>query len=574
MILQRLSDLYGRMLAEGDSARPGFQRKAIHYVVVLDPGGRAVGLERTGTVDEKGRHRPREFVVPQEEIRTSAPAANMLWDNAEYALGLAKEARLERRAKDRHGLFIQRVRSLPHPATGDPGVAALMRFLEDSDSTALLPFQAYADLKDTNGNVAFRLESDLQLICERPVLRTVIAQMAEGKGDEHVGQCLVTGNDDRIPDLHPPIKGVRGAQTSGGRLVSFNLDSFTSHHAEQNQNAPVGRQAAFAYTTALNDLLANRPDQPRRKLIEGATTYVFWAARANSFEHDLALLFETPPTFDDMGDSVRALFAAARTGTAPQLDDATPFYILGLAPNAARIAVRFWHEGTVAEIAGSVLAHFRDIDIAGFEDRPPPSLRYLLRSLAVAEDDDNVPPNLAGEVMRAVLAGGPYPRTLLSAAVTRCRAERKVNQRRAALIKAVLARTATRGGYPEKEVSVTLDPDNPNPGYRLGRLFALLERIQETAQPGINATIRDRFYGAASATPVVAFPHLMKLHNHHIAKFRDDKPGLAIWFEKQIGDIVGGIDKFPAHLALDDQGRFAIGYYHERYARKEETDNA
>ncbi|HTO66213.1 MAG TPA: type I-C CRISPR-associated protein Cas8c/Csd1, partial [Bradyrhizobium sp.] len=538
MILQRLTALYDRMSADGEAAPPGFQRKAVHFVVVLDTVGRAVGLERTGSIDERGRHRPRDFVVPQEEIRTVAAKANLLWDNAEYALGLAKSPELADRAKERHRLFIERTASFKQATASDLGIEALTQFLETQDADALSRFDAFPDLRETNGNVAFRLDGDPELICERPLVREIVAQMGEREDDGVTGQCLVTGTADRILNLHPAIKGVRGAQTAGARLVSFNLDAFTSHGAKQNQNAPVGQRAAFAYTAALNNLLAERPNRPRRKLVEGDTTYVFWAAQANTFEDDLALLFDTPPTFDSLTDSVRALFAAIRTGTPPQLSDQTQFYILGLAPNAARIAVRFWHEGTVAEIAGNVLAHFRDIDLATSYDRPPSSLRYLLRSLAVAGNDDNLPANLAGEVVRAVLSGGQYPRTLLVSAVTRCRAEQDVTHSRAALIKGVLVRNARLGGHSEQEVSVTLDIEDRNAGYRLGRLFAVLERIQETAQPGINATIRDRFYGAASSTPVVAFPHLLKLHNHHIAKFRDEKAGLANWFEKQIGEIM------------------------------------
>lgn len=173
--------------------------------------------------------------------------------------------------------------------------------------------------------------------------------------------------------------------------------------------------------------------------------------------------------------------------------------------------------------------------------------------------------------MKAILAGTPYPQTLLAAAIRRCRAERDIPYPRAALIKAFLTRSARLSQHLEKEVGMTLDTDNTNIGYRLGRLFSTLEKIQEEASPGLNATIRDRFYGSASGTPVTAFPHLMKLKNHHLAKL--DNRGRAVNLEKLICEIMAGITDFPTHLSLQDQGRFAIGYYHQRQAFFTKSEN-
>jgi CRISPR-associated protein Csd1 len=248
--------------------------------------------------------------------------------------------------------------------------------------------------------------------------------------------------------------------------------------------------------------------------------------------------------------------------------------VLGLAPNAARIAVRFWHAGTVGETARQIKRHFDDCSVVHGPNQPEYlSLFRLLVSTATQGKGENIAPNLGGDFMKAILAGTPYPLNLLAAAIRRCRAEREISYPRAALIKGILAREARYYQKTEKEVGMGLNPSNTNVGYRLGRLFAVLEKTQEEANPGINATIRDRFYGAASSTPVTAFPHLMKLKNHHLAKL--ENRGRAVNLEKAIGEIVCGIEDFPAHLSLHDQGRFAVGYYHQRqdFFKKHEPTN-
>jgi CRISPR-associated protein Csd1 len=378
---------------------------------------------------------------------------------------------------------------------------------------------------------------------------------------------LVTGEADEIERLHPAIKGVWGSQLSGANIVSFNLDAFNSYRKTQGYNAVVGKKAAFAYTTALNSLLAKGS---RQRIQVGDASTVFWADKNHPFENLLADLFDEPPKDDPdkNTDAVKTLYAAPKAGMVPLMEDSTRFYVLGLSPNASRISVRFWHAGPVSDIAGNIRQHFDDIRVARPSFKPEtPSLFRLLVSLAAQEKSDNIPPNLAGDVMKAILDGTPYPKTLLQSAVARIRAEqsqKEVTYERASLIKAVLVREARYYNSKEKEVSVSLDETNNNIGYRLGRLFAVLERAQEAASPDINATIRDRFYGAASSTPVTVFPQLMKLKNHHLAKL--DNRGQAVNLEKQLGQIMDAVDEFPAHLSLPDQGRFAVGYYHQRQA--------
>ena len=410
-------------------------------------------------------------------------------------------------------------------------------------------------------------------MCERPAVGKAIAEEERDcDAGATVVQCLVTGRLDRLARLHPSIKGVHGGKPSGANLVSFNLDAFTSFGWEQGGNAPVGERAAHAYVAALNRLLDR--DNDRHRLVQGDTTFVFWAAAPRPMEarfgHLLGGLLEAPVESD--GAPVRQTLEAVRRGLAPDLSDQTPFYVLGIAPNAARLAVRFWHEGTVAGMARRILEHFADLDIAGMN--AVPSLWALMGAAAIDGDpkrlQDNLRGKLAAEVMRAVLTGRPYPATLLARAVERSRCERTVRPVRAALVKAVLNRRIRSLGSTEREVTVSLDPDNTNPGYRLGRLFAVLEGIQRSAQPGINTTIRDRYFAAAVATPRAVFAALMGLKNAHLKKLRRSKAALAGYFENLIDEIVSGLPAdggFPAHLSLDDQGRFIVGYHHQRSHR-------
>jgi CRISPR-associated protein Csd1 len=381
---------------------------------------------------------------------------------------------------------------------------------------------------------------------------------------------------------------VRGAQSSGASIVSFNLDAFTSYGKEQGDNAPVSEEAASAYTTALNYLL--RPNGRNRVQIADAST-VFWAESQAPAEEALVSALFHPPTEDedeagktsagearfDAGEAakIRNILNQVAKGraleeAAPELRAGTRFFILGLAPNAARIAVRFWHEDTLGNLARRFSEHYRDLFIEPAPWRTLPAVWRLLFETAVQRKAENIPPNLAGEVMRAILTGGRYPRSLLGAVVIRMRADGAINGMRAAICKASLNRDARLSGRKE-DIPVSLDKANANPGYRLGRLFAVLETIQTRALGSeINATIRDRYYGAASATPAAVLPLLLRNANHHLARLRKDgRGGLAFTFEREIGEILDPFsDQLPRNLRIEEQGRFAIGYYHQRFAKR------
>jgi len=568
MILQDLAAYYHRLAADPEEsvAEPGFQSKEIAFIVVLRPDGSLAGLDDTRYLEGK-KKRVRVYKVPREEKRTVKVIANLLWDNPAYVFGeeavkKGKEPRKPERLAEMRAAFVQRIRDAFPDPVADPGLAAVLAFL-DSDQAGLHEHPLWPELLETGLNLSFRLEGEAGLVCQGPAVRAALGGSSDQGGQP--GLCLVSGRREPIARLHTAIKGVWGGNSRGGDIVSFNLPAFRSQGKEQGDNAPVGLTAEFAYTTALNHLL--RKDSPQRMQVGDAST-VFWAAQANPMEGIFGAMMGgdevdgLPVTLDN----VMAIFNAPQTGRPPLLDDPTGFYVLGLSPNSARVAVRFWHRGTVKEVSRNLVRHFADLEIVRApHDKPSLSIFRLLTALAVLGKADNIPPNLAGKLCESIVKGLPYPASLLPAALIRLRAEREITHPRAALIKAWLNRRARYYDLPEKELTVALDLENDNVGYRLGRLFAALERAQELAQPGINATIRERFYGAASATPVVAFPRLLKLKNHHLAKI--ENPGAVVNLEKLLGEISGGLDPavgFPSRLDLADQGRFAIGYYHQR----------
>jgi len=339
------------------------------------------------------------------------------------------------------------------------------------------------------------------------------------------------------------------------------LDSFRSFGKDQSFNAPISEEAASAYTKGLNMLLAK---DSQNKTYTGDSSIVFWSrAKANEnfdLEENFAWYVSDSPKDDpDRGvRAVKSLYDAMKSGHLPVFDE-NRFYILSLAPNAARIAIRFWRSGTVREFGTKILKHFDDIAIArGPNDPEHLNINRLLRATAFEYKMDNVPPNLSENLMTSILDGTPYPISLLHLCLRRVRAEMNVNYSRASIIKGYINR---KGG----NLSVALDRNNTNSGYLLGRLFAVLEKIQETANPGINSTIRDRFYGAASSSPVAVFPQLLRLKNHHLSKMSNK--ALKTVYEKEIGEIMDGIvNNLPSHLELEGQSHFAIGYYQQRQA--------
>ncbi len=574
MILQALKEYYDRKATDPDSgiAPAGWERKEIPFIIVLNRKGDFVQIEDTREGVGK-KKRARSFVVPQAVKKTSGIAANLLWDVAGYVLGIdTKSKGNAERALEQKKAFVARIQTeLQHVVEVEP----ILKFLNDLPMEQLKAETNWAEIVEINPNLSFRFNDAQELVCQSPGVREAISLTEDSAGAQRV--CLVTGEEGPTVSLHAAIKGVYGAQSSGANIVSFNLDAFCSFNKKQGSNAPVGKSAAFAYTTALNTLLGK--DSTQRMSIGDAST-VFWSEKKTTFESDFSFFFSEPPKDnpDDGVQKVKALFEAVNSGAYYEDDDKTKFYVLGLAPNAARIAVRFWETGTIRQFAHRIRQHFEDLAIV----KPPKepefySIWRLLVNIAVQDKSENIQPNLAGDFMRAVLTGTPYPATLLQAALRRIHsdAEFRVKPVRAALIKAYLNRYYRM--YPNskhKEVTMGLDCNQPSIGYQLGRLFASLEKIQEEANPGLNATIRERYYGAACASPVTVFANLMRLKNHHLAKM--ENKGRVVNFERLLAEIVGRLDDFPARLDLHEQGRFAIGYYHQRqdfFTKKPENNS-
>lgn len=575
--LAALARYYDRLAERGEAPPFGYTLEKVGYCLVI--GGEGDAREVIRLAEGEGRKlRPRLLAVPQPAKRTSGISANFLWDKASYVLGVT--AGDGRRTAQEHAAFKLRQREML-AGTDDPGLRALLAFLDGWVPDRFLPPLFPDEMRDAN--VVFRLGSERGYLHERPAARMAWARRAAG--DAEAALCLVSGERAPVARLHPAIKGVWGAQSSGASIVSFNLDAFTSYGHEQGANAPVGEPAAFAYTTALNRLLAS--GSPNRVQIGDAST-AFWAEAAEGEAAAVAEATFASALGLEIDEQLQAnkvrpiLEGLARGVPMAELDpqvEAARFYVLGLSPNASRLSVRFWFEDSFGTFARHIAAHARDLRL----DPPPrqerPSLWQLLIETATLRKSENIPPQLAGELLRAILSGQRYPATLLATLLMRLRADGDVSPLRVALLKAIVARNRRLDAIPEtEEPPVSLDPDNTEPGYLLGRLFAAYEWAQHAALPGVKATVKDKFYGAASSTPQSVFPMVDRGAAPHLAKLRKEKPGLAVVIEREIAAIMArmspGTDPFPRALPTAQQALFALGYYHQRsriFAKKPEA---
>ncbi len=567
MIFSALNQYYHRMLEDPDIAVPkfGFGKQGVHFCLLLDTSGKLVGRP-VDLRDEKGR--AKRIEVPGPVVRASGIKSNFAWDNTGYVLGVDDKGKPER-AVQTHEAFKTKVREVLGESQ-DVGARALLTFLENwkPEQAESLP-----DWEDIIGqNLVFQLDGEPGFLHDRPAFRQAWSDYLASDDSLEKGMCLVTGEHSSLPLIFPKIKGVPGAQTSGASLTSFNFDAVVSFNKKQNLNAPISEEAAFAFSSALNYLLDPANE---RKVQVGDTTIVFWTEGAKEAEQLFHFSMGGKQAEDT--DIVRLLRDHLADIVAHRFPDAlgeqdAPFYVLGLSPNVARISVRFWHVDTVGVMAENMGRHYRALAIKRqFDsDFEHPSPWQLLKELAPQRDSKNISPLLTGQLIRSILHGHPYPQSLLVAVLGRIRADKEVNYLRVAMIKAFLVRNR------KQEVKMTLDTSNTDIGYRLGRLFAVVERVQEEAVPGANVTVRDRFFSSATATPGRTFPIVLKNAQHGLAKIRKDKPGWAIHLEKLIQEIVGGIDAssgFPSSMSSEKQGMFILGYYQQRqdfFTKKDE----
>lgn len=588
MILASLARYYRRLAAKTDVAgNPkvppyGFSEEKIGWVLVLDSDGNLVDVVPNLSGDKKPQ--PKLMSVPRPEKRTSGVKPNFLWDKTAYALGVeankdkaqAKTEPVVPSEKTFEAFRQYHLDVLQHEQ--DEGLQALYRFLQHWQPAQFADYPCLSETPDAN--VVFALDKPSALIHKREAAQTLWAGRLKSDEAEQ-GLCLISGEAAPIARLHPAIKGVFGGQSSGGSIISFNKESFTSFGKEQGANAPVSEAAAFAYTTALNYLLRR---ENRHCLSIGDASTVFWAEAADSGQAEAAEDFfadmVSPPDDEQEAQKVFDILEQMGKGrplqeVAPELSPDTRFYILGLAPNASRISIRFWLDTTFGQLAEHLAQHWQDLALEPRPWKTPPSVWRLLIQTAVLGKSENISPVLAGEFTRAVISGTPYPLSLLAQLIARIRADGDANGLRIAMIKAVLQRRF-RKGFIHEEIPMSLDTASRNQAYLLGRLFAVLERIQHQALGDVNAGIADRYYGSASAVPFSVFPRLLSGAKHHLSRLRKDKAGMAVNLDKDLGAIITGLpETFPRHLSMEEQGRFAIGYYHQKqsyFAKKEAVE--
>lgn len=562
---------------------PSYGKRVVHYQLRIGDDGRPVSLVPLG---DEGRGLT--LVVPVAPKRTVAVAPAFLVDNSQYLLGTPKRRKgqaADPRAIDRaaqcKAAFASDVRAAAG-STSDEGLTALVAFLDRLETDPVnecAEIFAMATNHDWTGDECIAVARDIDgmtYLHDRPLVRAYWSRKRAATASDGVAQrCLVTGVLAPAVRLHDVIKRIPMAQTSGASLVSFNAPAFTSHYLEQGDNAPVSQRAADGYVRALNWLLEREGERRFRSgLAMGPdAVLVFWTRDDNDTVDVLLSLFAPEAVTDE---DLRAAFSAAWKGLEPRDIDTAPFYALTLSGNASRVVVRDWLETTAADVKANVRCYFEDLALDG--DAAPLPIGRLLRALeatpSAATDTRGLSPVLETRLIRAALHGSPFPRELLHAALARLRLPlherewRGTLRARIAVIKATLLRLS-----PHQEITVSLDETNNSVPYLLGRLFAAIEKLQADALGDVNASLRDRYFGSASATPGLVFPRLLRVSMHHASKAESERRG---WSERVKGDIMGRLppEQFPRTLRLEDQGLFAVGYYHQRQAFFTKTKSA
>lgn len=575
MILKALYDYYNRC---GNLPAPGMEEKEIGFVIVISKEGKFLRFEDCRTDKTIGR----VYLVKKHVSRSSAAVANYLYDNSAYVLGYSDKDDSEKNQLY-FNTFVEKVQSILDRMPDNSDIRTLMDFYAQGREAIHSEVEQDPLWEDIKKNLSkkysvfsFRIEGDLRILAEKKELM----QTNEGtKNDNSRGLCMVTGVQGELVDTTTATM-IQGSQATA-KLVAFQVNSgYDSYGKEKCGNAPISHEAEFAYTTALNTML--RRDS-RNKFTVGNRTFVFWAS-----SNDKAAEQAEESLFDLLGyseekkdnpnakiEQVRKVFTAIYSGSlSTSLEDR--FYILGLAPNSARIAVVYWSETPLRDFAGKILRHFDDMEIIDTrKDRKPyMGIKDILSAVTLGGKQSEATPNLPESIIKSIFLGTPYPYTLLSACIRRIRAEsgdgNAARITRIAIIKAFL----NRQNVNDKRMEIMLDKRNTNQGYLCGRLFAVLDRIQEDAN-GISS-IRERYMNAASSTPSSVFATILNLSSHHLENLSNE--GKKVFYEKLKQEIIDKIssDGFPAHLDLQDQGRFFVGYYHQRqdfFNKKEENNN-
>lgn len=578
MILQALVSYYETLAARGELPQPGWAPVKVSYVLNLDDQGditTVVCIKEEVTRGKKKALVPQIIQLPAPVKRTVGVTANFLCDNSSYILGADKKGKPKRSLE-----CFQACKTLHETllvSVEEPAARALLSFFDHWQPEKLTEHPAFAhqDMEDllASANLIFRYRG--RYLHEIPAIRQAWQDYYNNSQDSQQFPCLVTGKLAPVAQLHPSIKGIYGAQSSGASLVSFNAPAFCSYDREQGLNAPTSQYAAFAYGAALNYLIATQNTRV------GDVTLLFWAESGEEAYADALKRFGFGGGDEDdqyKEEDLKGLMESLAEGAdvewdGTRIDPNMTFYILGISPNAARLSVRFFLRNSFGQFIRSVKAHYDRLEIVRPSFEPfdnIPVWRMLKETVNPNSREKKPAADMAGDTLRAILTNTPYPATLLDGVTLRIRADREMNRTRAAILKAYYLKN--RNPFvPEEVLTVSLNQDSNHEAYVLGRLFSVLEAIQSDANPGINATIRDKYFSSASATPGVVFPTLVNLAQKHLRKLDEGKK---IFYDKQLTELMSKLgETYPNRMNLPQQGAFQLGYYHQtqyRFTKKED----
>lgn len=576
MIIQALNDYYNILLndPEIEIPKPGYSVAKVKFIATLSKEGELLDLTPQG----EGKVDWIELIVPEQKKRARAVFPYFMSDNSKYILGWNFDPKNIEMTKDNFLACKELHEKILQDIDNDKA-RAILNFFEKWNPNECMSNEVVKSKleileKSMSGNIAFKLDCEKGYLHQDSEILKAWKKYSAQFVDDVRGQCLVTGEQDSIERIHPSIKGVKDANPSGGTLVGVNEKAFESYQKTQGYNSPVGQSVVFGYTTALNYMLNN----PKQRIQIGDATTVFWAEDFGNKCESLIMELFAPTTQEKeevthdvkttayINDALRCL----REGKPIQEKADVNFYILGLAPNNARIAIRFWHRDNFGRFVQKVWQHHEDMQIVNLRQGIIPISRIIYETIPRNAQKKEAEPLLGGALMKSVFTGGAYPQGLFYAIVNRIRADGEINDIRVGVIKAFLKRNARHRKDEVKEgmITVSLNEQNTSVAYRLGRLFAVLEKAQQDAADGkLNSTIKDRYFGTASASPRAVFPVLMKLTQHHISKSE-----FGNYIEQKIQEIAQGVNEFPAHFNAEEQGSFILGYYHQRealYQKKE-----
>ncbi len=601
MIISALNKYYEILSHDEDSdiAMYGFSKVKVSYKFCIDKNAKLIGIHTLENIKKTGKKEieiPMIMTVPQPAKRANNIVANFLCDKAEYAIGLPVNENEKEKTTIRFASFKKLHKDILEGAKnyyGDIFLKFLNTFSMENYEEILNPLKANLS---NGGFIVF--EIDGKLLHEDQEIKELWLKYTNSETDKlPVMQCAVTGKKANIAILHPSIKNVRNAQSSGASIVSFNADSYESYNKTEGQglNSPISESVTFNYTTVLNHLLAS----DNQKVQLGDATTVFWAeSKDKGYTDFMNFLISPKPIAEDTIQNERlnrnieyeknilGILNAYKEGKKPDFDSVklnpdVKFYILGLSPNASRISIRFFYSNSFANIVNTISQHYRDINIEKMFSNQPESIPIwmLLAETENPNSRNDTNPLLGGSLMRSIFTGNMYPRILYNLIINRIRCDRddkdkhieQINYVRVSIIKGYLNRYSriSKTEHFKEVLNMSLNEKATSTPYLLGRLFAVLEKAQKDANPGINATIKDRYFSSACATPAAVFPTLLKLAQAHISK--SDYGYIS---ERRIAEIMEAIQKpeFPKHLSLEEQGVFIIGYYHQSNAFYKKSD--